>query len=760
MRRFSFLISKYVFQAIIPYFVFTWLLLSVILFVQQAGRYSDLLFSVAIPDELVWKLTIALIPNVIAFTCPIAALVGVIIGLSRMQGDSEMVALRAAGVGNLQISVPIILLGVLLSLFALFVNLRGVPFAAQIVRQVGLQAALYKLDSPVEPGVFNSEIKGFTVYVRNGNTEKKTWENVFIYQGDGERKQTRLITAKEGRIDSKGDDSEIVLKDANVTTFEEDREDKIASEVVRDLRLQVETKRGEIVDRLSKTKEEPEEMGLKELAAHIQTLEGRDRTDAHILWQRRILLSVTPLLFSLLGASLVVKFNRGGRGFGMLLALVSLVVYYLLALLGEQLARTGSISVIMSGVIPFGSCIAVIAWLLVSQRLFITRSLSLGNLLRSERESDLKTSRVSRSNRYIDMTTGILDLDLVWNLLKNYLLTFGFLTAIYMIFTAFERWKFVGTIDNGFTLLISYLFFLIPFIYIQIAPSALMIATLATYIIKSRQNEIVTWTAAGQSIYRLLLPCFVLMIVVGFVNLGIQEYVLTGANRTQDSLLEQIKTRNKVLDKKGQYWIAENDSIYSFEKDFASDNEDSLIQNLQVFEFLPSDSRIKSLTIADKARWDNSTIVFLSPVKRFAWQNGKVSPIQGETEISAPTNPFIETITKPSHLDIRETYKRVHNSYSDSDQRTYAISLQKKYSTPFLPFIITLFTAPFALSLSRKGNVMTLAYAIAIWLLFMGITNTFQQFGTSGFLSPGLAVWGPLGIFTILGVYLLTKIRT
>jgi lipopolysaccharide export LptBFGC system permease protein LptF len=35
-----------------------------------------------------------------------------------------------------------------------------------------------------------------------------------------------------------------------------------------------------------------------------------------------------------------------------------------------------------------------------------------------------------------------------------------------------------------------------------------MIAILATYVIKSRRNEIVTWTAAGQSIYRLLFPCF------------------------------------------------------------------------------------------------------------------------------------------------------------------------------------------------------------------------------------------------------------
>jgi hypothetical protein len=55
------------------------------------------------------------------------------------------------------------------------------------------------------------------------------------------------------------------------------------------------------------------------------------------------------------------------------------------------------------------------------------------------------------------------------SLIKYLLLTLGFLSSIYIIFTAFELWKFAGTIDNGFVLLIKYLIFLIPFIYIQLS---------------------------------------------------------------------------------------------------------------------------------------------------------------------------------------------------------------------------------------------------------------------------------------------------
>lgn len=760
MRRFSILISRYVLQAVLPYFVFTWLLLSVILFVQQASRFSDVLFNTALPSSLVWQLTIALIPNVIAFTCPIAALVGVIIGLSRMQGDSEMVTIRAAGVGNIQIAIPLIILGIVLSLFAFLVNLAGVPIAARMVRQVALKAALHKLESPIEPGVFNTEINDLTIYVKRGNLETGIWENIFVQQEDEVNDQLRLITAKQGRIDSKGEDTEIVLNSATITTFDRNNENKISLENVRDLRLVVQTKRGELIKRLTKTKESQEEMGLQELAQFARKSKGRTQTEAYILWQRRVLLSITPLLFVLLGMALVLKINRGGRGFGIFLALVSLAFYYLLTLLGEQLARTGAINVFLTAAIPLASIFAAIIFLFISQRLSITRSFSLGSILELSKSRD-SAKKVSVKSTYIDFTTGILDFDLIWNLVKHYILTLSFLIMIFLIFTVFELWKFAGTMDNGVVLLLKYLFFLVPFIYVQVAPSSLMIATLATYVIKSRQNEIVSWTAAGQSVYRLLLPCFVLMGGIGILNLIFQESILTHANRTQDSLLAQIRSRNAILNRNGKYWISSKDTFYSFENKGASDNEIKMVKNLRIYQFDSEKFQLTSFLAVDRAAWDNNKIKFLTTGKRTVWNEGKITTISvANFEIEESYNPFKRTITKPNHLSIFETTKKLQNTRSENERRNYLISLQKKYSTAFLPFIITLFTAPFALSLSRKGTVVTLGYAVAFWLVFMGATKVLEQFGSSGFISPFLAVWSPLVLFTILGLFLMTRIKT
>src|SRR4030095_12624361 len=351
--RLSLTISRYLVGATLPYFVFSWLLLRVMLYVQQAARFADIFFSANIPTNLVWQLTIALVPNVIAFTCPMAVLVGVIIGLSKMQSDSELVAIRASGVGNLQITIPILVIGILLSIFAFVINLYGVPLAARIVPQGAIQTAIYKLESPIEPGVFNTEIAGYTIYVKDGDIEAGQWQNIFVHNEDDRTGTVRLITSRSGRIDSSGELSELVLENAVATTFNNSPgQQKFVSERIGDVRFAIKTKRGELIQKLSSADMTPEELGLAQLSAYASGKDGAERTEAQILSQPRLALSVTPLIFCLLGTALVLRFNRRGRGFGIVVALACLICYYLLAFLGEQLARTEKISVFEGSLIP------------------------------------------------------------------------------------------------------------------------------------------------------------------------------------------------------------------------------------------------------------------------------------------------------------------------------------------------------------------------------------------------------------------------
>jgi lipopolysaccharide export LptBFGC system permease protein LptF len=306
-----------------------------------------------------------------------------------------------------------------------------------------------------------------------------------------------------------------------------------------------------------------------------------------------------------------------------------------------------------------------------------------------------------------------------------------------------------------------------------------MVAILATFVIKSRQNEIVTWTAAGQSVYRILFPCVLAMIVLGFVNWQIQERVAPLANQIQDELRSQIRSRGVLTNKSGKYWVANDRRIYSFELDddasrtnnkSASDNAKATsstcqspcaVKNLILYEFGSVGNRLQSLYRIPRAVWDMDRIRFVGDATKIELSADSSNTISlNGGEIDEESNPFAEMQKKPSHLNSVQTRQQINHSESDVERRNFTVALEKKYTTLILPFIISLFTAPFALSLSRKGKVITVGYAVGLWLLFMGVTSVFEQFGLNGMLPSGVAVWAPLVLFSMLGVYLLSKVRT
>lgn len=769
--RFGKTISQYLIQAILPYFGMSWLILTAILFVQQAGRYSDTFFNPNLPSVFVWQLAIALIPNVIAFTCPMAALVGVMIGLSRMQADNELVAIRAAGVGNFTTVVPVLALGVVLALISIAVNIFGVPLASRAVRSLALQTAVQKLESPIEPGVFNTEVAGLTIYVKDGDLTDGHWKNVFVYTEDAAKGESRLITSRRGRIDSAGQNSELVLEDAIVSTLKaNDAEGNIVSENIGDLRIAIKTRRDEMIGKLNTIEPSIDELGIAELAAFAQTREGRERTEAEILIVRRIVLAISPIVFCLLGASMVLRFNRRGRGFGTVLALAALLAYFLITFAGEQLSRAGSLPVLVGGTLPMFAAVGAIVIFWRGRKLPFAASLgtAVKNFFARFRQ---RRNEPRGFDILLDFTTGIRDFEIAITILKYFALSFVFLAGIFLVFTGFELWRHAATAPNGSILLASYLVFLLPYIYLQIAPTAAMIAIVATLSIKSRQNEVVTWLAAGQSIYRLLFPVLLLMLILGILNFLLQETVVPGANIRQDALRQQIRNRGIVPTTGGKYWIATDQKIFSFElQKAASDNEQPLasicavrcpVQNVMIYEFMADKAELQSVYRISEGVLEGEELKVTGGGEKFLLGGERFdrAGVQGET-IKLGPEFALNVSQRPSHMTIGEIRERLEQTEADSEKRRFAVALEKRYTTLLLPFIIGLFTAPFALGLERKGRVVSIAYAVALWLVFVTANSFFEQLGLNGTLPPSIAVWSPLVLFTMFGIYLLSKVRT
>ena len=94
------LIPRYVVKGALPYAVLSLVLLTAILFTQQSGRFAELAFYADLPLSLAGEIAVALLPSVLILTLPVAVLAGIVIGFARMGSDSEIIAIRAAGVGT------------------------------------------------------------------------------------------------------------------------------------------------------------------------------------------------------------------------------------------------------------------------------------------------------------------------------------------------------------------------------------------------------------------------------------------------------------------------------------------------------------------------------------------------------------------------------------------------------------------------------------------------------------------------------------
>src|SRR5437868_9303913 len=181
MRVNSRLIERYVVAAILPYLLLSLCVLTAMLLAQQATRFAEILGSARTPFRLAAEVLFELLPNILLFTLPMAVLVGTATGFSRLGSDSELVAMKAAGVGHVRIIMPVLLLGLLTTLLTLYNGLVLAPEAAHQLYQSALRAALYKLESPVEPNTFNTDLPDKVIYVREGDVAQGHWGRVFIH---------------------------------------------------------------------------------------------------------------------------------------------------------------------------------------------------------------------------------------------------------------------------------------------------------------------------------------------------------------------------------------------------------------------------------------------------------------------------------------------------------------------------------------------------------------------------------------------------
>lgn len=314
-------------------------------------KLTDLIIEKGVSLSVVGRLFIYELPSVVVLTLPMSCLLAALLGFSKMSANSEIVALKAAGVSFSRISRPVLVAAFGITILSLALNETVVPLskiAAQNVMRyevVREKPALLKEQVFLRSSGLSSEELRRIVYINKLYARSGTMEGLVVQEFKG-ADLVRLTTARKGTwIDGiwyldDGDVFEVKNRNAVELTLHFKRQ-------VLPIRL--------TPQQISRSTAKPDDMSCFELIKYIEILKAQGKS-VEPLWVAFYLRLAVPwacVILALIGATLGVRPIRKGSasvGFGQSILIV--FVYYVVMSMGRSLGQAGHIPPLLGAWLP------------------------------------------------------------------------------------------------------------------------------------------------------------------------------------------------------------------------------------------------------------------------------------------------------------------------------------------------------------------------------------------------------------------------
>lgn len=176
--------DRYIAKQIIVGTIYAVVVLSVVLVMGNLFKQArPLLVEQNAPLSLVLRFVINVLPFSLMFTIPWGFLSAVLLVFGRMSTDNEITCFRVAGVSLVRLSMPVFVIGAMLSALCLWINVNVVPLAKASITEMIYEQVKRDPRSLLDPGIVQSNFKNQKVFVeeRDGDTLK----GFHLYQVSG-----------------------------------------------------------------------------------------------------------------------------------------------------------------------------------------------------------------------------------------------------------------------------------------------------------------------------------------------------------------------------------------------------------------------------------------------------------------------------------------------------------------------------------------------------------------------------------------------
>ena len=307
-------------------------------------RVLNLAISKGIEFHSLFKLILYSLPTVIVTSIPMSALMGVMLGLSRLNNDSEITALRAAGLSNFRILRPLIILSLVLSLAAFFLNENVVPIGKFLSQEVYINEITLKKPFPkVARNLFFDGGQQFKLYVRDYSEDDNLMKKVTLYQFT--KNFPQVTQAKTAQIQN---GNLWVFKDGKTTYFNDDG--SILYQVsFKTWSYPISDRYAQKIHR-KRTNKNPNEMSMRELHEEIEKRKKNKlgSLDYQTQFYFRSAFPFAALFLVFAGAPVAIRHTRGARSSGFGMGILLMILYYILLSSGKSLGGNGTLHPLLS----------------------------------------------------------------------------------------------------------------------------------------------------------------------------------------------------------------------------------------------------------------------------------------------------------------------------------------------------------------------------------------------------------------------------
>jgi LPS export ABC transporter permease LptG len=482
------------------------------------------------------------------------------------------------------------------------------------------------------------------------------------------------------------------------------------------------------------------------------------------------------LVFGLIGLALGATNRRDGKLASFVIGIGVIFVYYVVLWMGQAMAKGHIVAPWLAVWLPNLVLGALGALMFAWRKRAADQPLRLLHPIRWLRTEAAAAGsrgygRVSRLAAVLIPMPGILDRYVAASYARVLGLSAIGMAGIFYISTfldlADEVFKGVAT----WNMLGSYFWYATPQYVYFVLPISVLLATLVTVGLLTKNSELIVMKACGISLYRVALPMILGGLLAGGILFVLEESVLGPSNRRADAIRHVMRGGSpQTFDVLNRRWIVGSaGEIYHYDY---FDPRQRQLSAVSIYEFDRGMDTLLRRVFAERALYaspgegaegDDTWHLERGWMREFD-SKGEPKSFRAfaESQLSIePASYFATQQPDPDYMSYSQLRGYIDRLRSSGfDVVAQQVALERKISFPFVTLIMTLIAVPFAVTTGRRGAMygigIGIVLAISYWITF----SVFAALGTGGLMTPVLAAWAPNLLFAAGAVYLLLTVRT